>query len=328
MLAEPQLHSWEPDTDALLDHLKVRVDAFAMCEIDDHCGLRVAGFDNVIVHYVLDGEGTIVSEHGVLPIRSGMLVVIPTGLAKQINGRGETHHVSDANAACPLMPGIMKFSVSSGSGSALLLGCASVDAQMGDGLKLFENLAHPLAIEDHSEIISLSYRVILRELAQARSGAKALIDTLMKQALIVVLRDCLAGGKDVATVFQPFRDPQLMRVVNQINTRPQDSYTVTSLARAAGMSRSCFARKFNDEFGVTPMCYVQSVRLTAASTQLQCSAKSVKSIAGSLGFGSRSQFSRSFTAMFGIDPTAFRQLESSIDASTGDPRRAQPVGNR
>nr|MDP9414230.1 hypothetical protein [Pseudomonadota bacterium] len=61
----------------LLELLRVRLDAFAVCEIGDGCALDVAPLDRTVVHYVLQGEGAIESEHGTVPIRSGMVAIIP-----------------------------------------------------------------------------------------------------------------------------------------------------------------------------------------------------------------------------------------------------------
>ena len=67
----------EAESDALLRTLDVQVDAFATCEIDEGCALAVKPFDSVIVHYVLEGQGSVLTEHGSLSINAGMTLVIP-----------------------------------------------------------------------------------------------------------------------------------------------------------------------------------------------------------------------------------------------------------
>lgn len=301
----------EANVVALLDLLAVQIDAFAMCEIEDRCGLIVRPSDRLIVHYVLEGEGTIVSEHGSLPIKAGMAVVIPRGLAKQINGREPIRIVSNADLSCPLVPGLVKFSVSSGSEMALVLGCASVNANLGHGLALFENLSQPLVYQDRTEIVPLIFKAILRELSQPGIGTKALVDTLMKQVLLLLLRESLQGSGTAAPPEPLPADCQIIQAINIIAARPQDPHTVDKLARVVGMSRSCFAQKFAETAGTSPMRYVQAARLTVASRLLKSSTTPVKSIADSVGFASRSHFSRAFVTMFGVDPTSFRQKTNS-----------------
>lgn len=308
----------EANVVALLDLLAVHIDAFAMCEIEDCCGLIVPPSDTLIVHYVLEGEGTIVSEHGSLPITAGMAVVIPRGLAKQINGREPILTVSNADPSCALAPGIVKFSVSSGSEMALVLGCASVEANLGHGLVLFENLSQPLAYQDPTQIVPLTFKAILRELSQPGIGTKALVDTLMKQILLLFLRESLKGIGITAPLELPPVDSQIIQAIDIIAARPQDPHTVDKLARVVGMSRSCFAQKFAETAGTSPMRYVQAARLTVASRLLKSSTIPIKSIADSVGYSSRSQFSRAFVAMFGVDPTTFRQQANTAVMSSRD----------
>lgn len=303
---------------ALLDLLKVHIDSFAMCEIDDCCGLVVPPFDKLVVHYVLKGEGTIISDRGSLPIKAGMVIVIPKFLAKQINGCGSISTLCGIDTSCPLTPGIVKFSASSGSDGTLILACASVDASLGHRLALFEYLTEPLAFSDQNQSVALTFKAILQELSEPTIGTKALVDTLMKQILLLFLRYSLTRSSTAAPLEAILADCQITRAITIISARPQDPHTVDNLARGVGMSRSCFARIFAKTVGISPMRYVQVARLTLASALLKSSTIPVKSIAVSVGYASRSQFSRAFVTMFGADPTTFRHQANSSALAARD----------
>lgn len=309
----------ESNVVALLDLLDVQIDAFAMCEIDDCCGLIVPPFDRLVVHYVLEGEGAIVSKHGSLPITAGMAVVIPRGLAKQINGREPILNVRDADSSCALAPGLMAFRVSSGSENALVIGCASVEASLGHGVALFESLSEPLAYQDRSNIMPQTFKTMLGELSQPGVGTKALVDTLMKQILLLLFRESLKGNEKTMPLDLLAAECPIIRAINIIAARPQDAHSVEKLARVVGMSRSSFALKFAETAGTSPMKYVQAARLTVASRLLKSSTIPIKWIADSVGYASRSQFSRAFVAMFGVDPTTFRQQANTTAMAVSDP---------
>ena len=303
---------------ALLDLLQVQINSFAMCEIEDRCGLIVPPSEELIVHYVLEGEGTIVSDQVSLPIKAGMVIIIPRLLAKQINGRGPVGTLYDVDSSCPLAPGIMKFSASSGSDRALVLGCASVDASLGPRLALFEYVTQPLAFSNQNQIVTLTFKAILQELSDPDIGTKALVDTLMKQILILLLRDSLKRSAMAAPLEATLADCQITQAISIIMARPQDPHTVDKLARVVGMSRSCFARIFAEKVGMSPMRYVQVARLTLASTLLKSLTVPIKSIANSVGYASRSHFSRAFVSMFGADPTTFRDQAKSAALAASD----------
>jgi AraC-like DNA-binding protein len=297
----------------------VHLDAFAICEIEDHCGLSVPPFEKVIVHYVLKGEGTIESEHGSLPINAGMAVVIPKGLAKQINARGPIKHVVRAEVSCPLAPGLVKFHVPGGADGCLVLGCASVHAEVGQNTGLFDNLLRPLAYDCDDPAVASIFQSIFCELQRPGIGTKALVDTMMKQALILLFRQGVRVGSSVQSLYHPLLDFRLVQTLSAIDTHPGEAHTLTMLARRAGMSRSRFSQRFAETFGTTPMSYVKSARLMAAARSLRSSALPVKSIAIAVGYASRSQFSRAFTAMFGADPTTFRHGSSGEETPTPAP---------
>jgi AraC-like DNA-binding protein len=81
------------------------------------------------------------------------------------------------------------------------------------------------------------------------------------------------------------------------------------LARVAHMSRSTFARHFEQCFGRTPMDYMRDVRLRRAAQLLRVSGLSVDGVASKVGFASRSNFSRAFHDQFGCSPMDFRKQE-------------------
>ena len=72
------------------------------------------------------------------------------------------------------------------------------------------------------------------------------------------------------------------------------------------MSRSVFARRFQECFARTPMDYVRDVRLRRAAQLLHRGELSVNDIATRVGFASRSHFSRAFGEHFDCSPAEFR----------------------
>jgi transcriptional regulator GlxA family with amidase domain len=129
----------------------------------------------------------------------------------------------------------------------------------------------------------------------------------MKQVLIVLLRS--QPNKDSSVLLMS--GARLAGVVAAILDRPQENHTVESLAAIAGMSRSRFSHHFTLAYDVSPKEFVQTARLASAARMLKGSNLPVKSIAASVGYMSRSHFSRAFQSKFGMDPSAFRLQRAS-----------------
>ena len=79
------------------------------------------------------------------------------------------------------------------------------------------------------------------------------------------------------------------------------------------MSRSVFAVRFAQVFGQTPIEFVQRVRLRLGAQLLRGTDLPIKLVAVSVGYTSRSYFTRAFRNAHGIDPKAFRARAAQSD---------------
>jgi transcriptional regulator GlxA family with amidase domain len=131
-------------------------------------------------------------------------------------------------------------------------------------------------------------------------------EALMQQCFILLLRRRLrrAGGPPALA---GLRHPGLADAVLAVLQNPAAPHSVESLAASAGMRRTLFAESFSRAFGQGPSEFVQQTRLRAAARLLTSTDLPVKVIAASVGYASRSQFSRAFTASHGVDPTRYRR---------------------
>jgi AraC-like DNA-binding protein len=81
---------------------------------------------------------------------------------------------------------------------------------------------------------------------------------------------------------------------------------IAALARIAIVSEAHFIRTFKDTFGETPHRYLQRRRVERAMFLLTQTDRPVTEICFDVGFASLGTFSRTFTAIVGETPTAYR----------------------
>ena len=105
------------------------------------------------------------------------------------------------------------------------------------------------------------------------------------------------------------RDPNLSLAITALHREPQRDWTVQSLARAAGTSRSVLAERFTQFVGVPPMQYLASWRMQLAANELRISTDSVATIANRVGYESEAAFSRAFTKSMGEPPSSWRKRQ-------------------
>lgn len=91
-----------------------------------------------------------------------------------------------------------------------------------------------------------------------------------------------------------------------------DTLNVRALARVAHVSEAHFIRAFADAFGETPHRYLQRRRVERAMAMLGDTDRTVTDICFAVGFSSLGTFSRTFTSIVGITPSAYRQRAASF----------------
>lgn len=98
----------------------------------------------------------------------------------------------------------------------------------------------------------------------------------------------------------------LLRAKDLADARYFEPLDVDDLAHAAGLSRAHFSREFRRTFGETPHAYLLTRRLERAAALLRMTDTSVAEICFSVGLQSVGSFTSSFTATYGVSPTAYR----------------------
>jgi AraC family transcriptional regulator len=101
---------------------------------------------------------------------------------------------------------------------------------------------------------------------------------------------------------------RINRVIDYIETRSGNQFTLDELAFTSNFSKFHFHRIFHAITGETPFQFIMRVRLEKAASLLRVNPKnSVTLIAEKCGFKDISVFSRNFRSYFGISPKKYRK---------------------
>ena len=296
--------------DRLLITLAVRLRAFSVCRIQRGWQLGFGPFEAITIHYVLRGTGSLrVGEGHWRAFTPHSVIVVPARLPHALGEADEVVGAARAEDHCRLHgDGLVSFMAGDGTTDTLLV-CGQISTTHDGALGLFELFQSPM-IEAFPPNTSSrgAFELMLAEVAAPSLGTQAMTELLMKQCLIVMLRRHLLAGDAASPLLQALREPKLARAVIAVLEHPGAAYSVDSLASLAGMSRTSFAVRFAEVFGQGPMDFVQRVRLRIAARLLTATDLPVKVVAASVGYASRSAFSRVFEATYGLTPTDFRSV--------------------
>jgi AraC-like DNA-binding protein len=100
---------------------------------------------------------------------------------------------------------------------------------------------------------------------------------------------------------------QLSAVLGFLNREFGKHITSEDILKRIPMSRSTLNRNFSKAFGMTPMRYLNKLRLDHAAELLASSNLSISEIARQCGFEDSNYFTRAFRRKFGITPGQWRK---------------------
>jgi len=156
--------------------------------------------------------------------------------------------------------------------------------------------------------------LLFEEAFGTNCGRDVLIERLFEVMLIQVLRHLMEAGQISGGMLAGLSHPKLRKALVAMHDQPGQDWSLDSLARISGMSRTVFANGFRSVVGCTPGAYLQGWRIRLTQRALR-QGRQVKMIAIDVGYGSEAALSRAFKAQCGITPREWRQLHMR-DAGT------------
>lgn len=135
---------------------------------------------------------------------------------------------------------------------------------------------------------------LVHKITNGGIGINATIRSFLNVAVTELLLAQLKQGSEHTSFMSLMDEPRLMPAVKAMFNEPATRHSVGSLAETCFMSRSSFATKFSETYGIGPMEFLRDVRLNSAANLLMQQSLTIESVGQLSGFQSRSAFSRAF----------------------------------
>ncbi|HUF04097.1 MAG TPA: AraC family transcriptional regulator [Aridibacter sp.] len=203
-----------------------------------------------------------------------------------------------------------------GEATALVCGHFEFDHERG---RTFLKELPPFIHVPNTELLHYSWleqamRFITYEAFERAPGSEAVINRLAEIIFIQTIRTYARQSPDSSKLFSALQDEQIGRVLRAVHKDPAVSWTVESMARAGGMSRTVLSQRMNELLGVTPMAYLTQWRMELAHEALLSTREGIPEIAESVGYQSLSAFTRAFKKHFGRGPGEVRRNGARVQA--------------
>ena len=290
----------------LLDSVRFRGRLYCKVEARSPWGLSAAPSGVATFHGVLHGEAILraLPDRRPIALAAGDLVVLSHGAGHSIADRTTSpiESIADALAATTRPRRVTV----GGTGRKAELVCGCFFSEARDLPPLFSFLPPVLHVPAATGIGALLE--LLATEADREHGADAAIARLTEALFVHAMRswterDSAASGTWLAAM----RDPAIGAALGEIHRKPEHDWTVRTLARAAGVSRSAFAARFLSTIGATPVHYLTRWRIYLAARQLRETKRAIAEIATAVGYETEASLNKAFKRVIGVPPGAYRR---------------------
>lgn len=149
---------------------------------------------------------------------------------------------------------------------------------------------------------------VAREIEDEKMGRGAMLDALVRQLVIHLLRYHLTVRKSARIELSRAGpvDRRLRRAIEFMHDNYGRELALEEIASAAYLSEYHFARLFKQITGLTPHVYLANLRLERARKLLAETVLPISQIAAIVGYQSQSHFTKIFKSVTGLTPRVYR----------------------
>ncbi len=282
----------------MLDLLKLNVDIYhnaKVCgnwRIDEHklgatC-FHIVTLGNCVLH--IPNTEAVVLNHG-------DLVIFPRELA---------HHILPAETLTGDQQHLSFIDAQLFSGTGLLCGEVMFNHK-GNGV-LLDQFPPFFIIENKgtNHWLKAILDMIVFENSSNQLASKSIINRLSELLFTYAIRQHIKDNPDTSGMLRIYNDSHLIKAIQCIHKTPQKNWTVESLSKEAGLSRTLFSERFKLVSGWTPGQYLVWWRMQIAWSLLS-NGELISQVAEKVGYKSESSFSRAFSNMFSISAGKIRR---------------------
>jgi AraC-like DNA-binding protein len=284
------------------------------------------GSEHVIIYHLLtEGRASIRLQDGErMALKAGDIVMIPHGDAHTLENVPPTRTVDNSEQLAQVLAQGLKLWRLGGGGeiSRFVCGFMACEPRLS---QVFLSGLPPMfkvSIRDDpsGKWLENSIRFSVDEADASRAGGEAVLAKLSEVLFVETLRAYIAYLPPEQTGWLAgARDSEVGKTLALMHRNPAHPWTIASLAKEAGVSRSVLAERFRHYLNEPPMAYLTRWRLQLGAEMLGSTSYSVAQIAAEVGYESEAAFNRAFKREFAVPPARFRSQLRSVQAKSAKP---------
>ena len=298
----------------VLDRVRLNGTLLFHYELGRPWSLALPQFPDAVFHYLSRGSANVALRDGpTIHMAAGDFVLI---------ARGEPHVLCSGRRTKPFplldldrRPahlGVVRHGGGQEPLSTMICGYFGLSRPSRSGLlELLPPILHLRPAADHDWLEMILQRMVTESAVQ-RPGQDAVLSRMTEVLFVEALRNWIKtlrpgeGGWLGAMA-----DPNIGKALQLIHERPERPWTLSELARHAGLGRSAFSARFTRLVGRSVHRYLVARRMDEAALMLESSNENIARIATRVGYETAAAFSKMFHRQHGLSPGRYRACKGT-----------------
>ena len=286
---------------------------YCRAELTEPWGIELPALEGVMMAEVVTSGHCWIELDGQAPVfmPQGSLALIPRGTRHKIRSspNAETELLSDV--PIELVGDRFEIMRYGGGGTFTHITYCGVrfDHFLGDRLiRLLPDILHIHTLKEGDGWLHNTVQFISREAQLKLPGNETVITRLADVLVIQAIRTWIETVREEERGWvAALRDKQIGKALATIHRQPEKDWSVASLAKQVGMSRSGFSARFSALVDEPVLHYLTNLRMQLAHRQILQTSDSLAKIAQRIGYNSEPAFNRAFKRVMGMPPGAVRK---------------------
>lgn len=258
--------------------------------VSGHCWLTVQGIDEPIA------------------VKSGDAVILPHGTQHQLYDSCPSHCIPALDVVKDIKKGHNPFD---GDNSHFNIACGYFQFERCFKHQFVESLPTLIHItqtqRERFAWLDTAMQLLVCESASDMAGKSCFLDRVTELFFIHVIRVHMHEVKDKNDYFAALGDRYISIAIKLMHTQLETPWTLETLAKRCGMSRSRFAQRFKALVGMTAMTYLTTCRMLQAKRLISSSDVPLNVVAEQVGYQSESAFKAAFKKFHNQTPASYRK---------------------
>lgn len=286
---------------------------YCRAELTEPWGIELPSLQGVMMVEVVTAGHCWLDLEGQAPVfmPQGSLALIPRGARHKIRSSPVAETVLLSDVPIELVGDRFELMRYGGGGQLTRITYCGVrfDHSLADRLiKLLPEILHIHTPDVDDGWLHQTVQFISREAQQMLPGNETVITRLADILVIQAIRSWIETVRqDERGWIAALRDKQIGKALATIHRQPEKDWSVASLARETGMSRSGFSARFTSLVGEPVLHYLTNLRMQLAHRQILQTSDTLAKIAQRVGYNSEAAFNRAFKRVMGMPPGAVRK---------------------